>query len=115
MTKNTTMCNLLALRTPIEVETILYLEGDGNYTNVVFTNGRRLLLAKNIASLLALLPETLFLRLSKTHVVNTAYMHAVHIKGYSRYVQLSTGHKFDVSRRRACEMRKAQKTPHFDF
>ncbi len=107
------MYHHLPLRTPIDVETILYLEGDGNYTNVVFTNGRRLLLSKNIASLLALLPEALFLRLSKTHAVNTAFMHTVHVKGYSRYVQLSTGHKFDVSRRRACEMRKAQKNTSF--
>lgn len=103
------MYHQLPLRTPIEVENILYLEGVSNYTNVVFANGQRMLLSRNIASLLALLPEALFLRLNKTYAVNTVYLDRVHLKGYSRYVQLRTGHKFDVSRRRAYEMRKAQK------
>ena len=107
------MYHPLPLRTPIEVETILYLEGDSHYTNIVFANGQRLLLSKNIASLLTLLPETLFVRLSKTHAVNTAYLDKMHLKGYSRYAQLNTGHKFEISRRRASEMRKARKAASF--
>ncbi|AXE16922.1 hypothetical protein DR864_03835 [Runella rosea] len=108
-----TMYHQLPLRTPIEVDSILYLQGDSNYTSVVFTNGQRLLLSKNIASLLTLLPETLFLRLSKTHAVNTTYLDKMHLKGYSRYAQLNTGQKFEISRRRASEMRKAKKAASF--
>lgn len=103
------MCNLLALRTPIEVNKVLYLEADLNYTTVVFTNGRQLVLSKTIAHLFAGMPETLFVRISKTHVVNVGYVRLMSLKRQQRYVRLSTGQKFEVSRRRATELRKNQR------
>lgn len=95
-----------ALRTQLEIDNILYLEAEINYIHIVFVDGRRLLLSKNIGFLLTLLPEVTFLRLNKSHAINVAYMHLMRLERQRRFVRLSTGQEFEISRRRATWMRK---------
>lgn len=94
------------LRTQLEIDNILYLEGESNYTYVVFADGRRLLLSKNVGFLLTLLPEVTFLRLNKSHAINVAYVHLMKLERHQRFVRLCTGQEFEISRRRATRMRK---------
>lgn len=95
------------LRTQLEIDNILYLEAETNYTHVVFTDGKRLLLSKNLGFLLTLLPEVAFLRLNKSHAINVAYMHLMKLERHRRFVRLCTGQEFEISRRRARGMQKS--------
>jgi two-component system LytT family response regulator len=94
------------LRTQLEIDNILYLEADINYTHVVFTDGKRLLLSKNLGFLLTLLPEVTFLRLNKSHAINVTYVHLMKLGRHQRFVRLCTGQEFEISRRRAIEIKK---------
>jgi two-component system LytT family response regulator len=94
------------LRTQLEIDNILYLEADINYTHVVFTDGKRLLLSKNLGFLLTLLPEVTFLRLNKSHAINVTYVHLMKLGRHQRFVRLCTGQEFEISRRRATGIRK---------
>lgn len=98
----------LTLRTQLEIDNILYLEGECNYTYVVFVDGGRLLLSKNVGFLITLLPEVTFLRLNKSHAINVAYVHLMKLERHQRFVRLCTGQEFEVSRRRAIEIKKYQ-------
>lgn len=100
------MTHYFTPRTQLDIDTVLYLEGEGNYTYVVFTDGRRLLLSKSISFLLPRLPADFFLRLSKKHVINVAFLNLVSFKNQERHVRLSTGLELEVSRRRATQMRR---------
>ncbi|MFN8345970.1 MAG: LytTR family transcriptional regulator DNA-binding domain-containing protein [Spirosomataceae bacterium] len=100
------MLNHPTLRTPIEKANILYLEAESNYTFVVFVDGKRLLLSRNVGILLTLLPEVTFLRLNKSQAVNAAYVSLMRLKHHQRFVRLSTGHEFKISRRRAAAMKQ---------
>ncbi|RDB06230.1 LytTR family DNA-binding domain-containing protein [Runella aurantiaca] len=88
---------------------ILRLEGDRNYTHVLLTDGRKLLFSKTIGYLLELMPEGTMLRISKSHAINPTYLQSIFLRRRQRYVYLTSGEKFEVSRRRAQVMRKQSK------
>lgn len=90
-------------------EEILRLEGSGNYTQVVLADGRKFLLSKTISYLVGLVPDGMLLRISKSHAVNPVYLESIFLHRRQRYVCLASGEKFEISRRRACEMRKQSK------
>lgn len=100
------MNHFLTPRMQIDLDTVLYLEGEGNYTFVVLTDGRRLLLSKSISFLLPRLPADFFLRLSKKHVINLSFLNVISFNNQERHVRLSTGLELEVSRRRATQMRR---------
>lgn len=92
-------------------EEILRLQGDGNYTQVVLADGRKLLLSKTISYLLELMPEGMLLRISKSHAINPVYLESVFLRRRQRYVCLASGEKLEISWRKAREMRKQSKKP----
>ena len=55
-----------------ESANISYLEGNGNYTTVHFTNAPRLLVAKTLSLCMIELPH--FARIHKRHAVNPMYI-----------------------------------------
>lgn len=90
-------------------EEILRLEGDGNYTYVVLADGQKRLFSKTISYLLGLMPDGMLLRISKSHAINPVYLESVFLRRRQRYVCLASGEKLEISRRKACEMRKQSK------
>ncbi len=82
-----------------KVNSILYCEADQNYTKVHTIDGGELLISKPLNAIESLLPETIFYRIHKSHLVNLNY-----IKSYSRtegiHVVLEDGTKLDVATRR---------------
>lgn len=88
---------------------ILRLEGDRNYTHVLLTDGRKLLFSKTIGYMLERMPEGTLMRISKSHAINPTYLQSVFLRRHQRYVYLTSGEKFEVSRRRAQEMRRRSK------
>jgi DNA-binding LytR/AlgR family response regulator len=60
----------------------------------------------NLGFLLTLLPEVMFLRLSKWYAINLAYVQLMRFERHQRLVRLCTGQEFEISRRRAMEMKK---------
>jgi DNA-binding LytR/AlgR family response regulator len=88
---------------------ILRLEGDRNYTHVLLTDGRKLLFSKTIGYLLERMPEGTLLRISKSHAINPTYLQRIFLRRHHRCVYLTSGEKFEVSRRRAQEMRRLSK------
>lgn len=88
---------------------ILRLEGDRNYTHVLLTDGRRYLFSKTISHILEQMPEGTLLRISKSHAINPTYLQSIFLRRHHRCVYLTSGEKFEVSRRRAQEMRRQSK------
>lgn len=58
----------------VEVSDIVRCEADGNYTNVYFNNGTRLLDSKTLKEYEELLREHGFFRIHKSHLINLAYI-----------------------------------------
>ena len=49
---------------------ILYCEGDGNYSNVYFTKGNRVMLSKKLKQMEDVLGEPFFYRVHNSYIVN---------------------------------------------
>ncbi len=77
---------------------IIRLEGEGNYTNLFFTDGSALLVALSLKRLADRLPAGAFLRPHRKHLINRQYIEAVHKARF--VVELTNGDTLEVSRRR---------------
>lgn len=80
-----------------EMGKVLILKGEDNYTKVLFTDGKELLVSKTLKDFERSLPAELFFRIHKSCIVN-----AQHVKEYSRtdggYVVLENGSKHEISK-----------------
>jgi two-component system, LytTR family, response regulator len=89
-----------------KINTIIYCKADQNYTRVYTIDRRELLISKPLNIVQSLLPEDIFYRIHKSHMVNLNY-----IKSYSRaegfHVVLEDGTKLDVAGRRNEDFVKA--------
>ena len=64
----------------VRFEAILYLEADKNYTEVVLVAGKSLLASRSLGKMENDLPEAVFVRISRKHIVNRNYLAAVDYK-----------------------------------
>ncbi len=84
---------------PLSIESIVWLEGEGNYSWANFSDGHRCLLTQTLKRLESQLPT--FLRIHKSALINP-----VHVRSFRRigskcaYIILSNGMKLSISRRR---------------
>lgn len=82
-----------------KIASIMYCEADQNYTRVFTIEGEKILVSKPIKDVQKLLPDNIFFRIHKSHLVNLNY-----IKSYSRIdgfqVELENGCLLDVATRR---------------
>jgi DNA-binding LytR/AlgR family response regulator len=85
---------------------IMYLEGERNYTYIYWTNGERVLFSKSISVIMERLPENSFLRISKQHCVNRAYVVSYSRRAGKRVARLSTNLLLQVSRRRVSNIKQ---------
>lgn len=83
----------------VEMNEILFLEGDGGYTIVHLLNGKKIIATRILSDFEELLPEKHFFRIHKSTIVNLQY-----VKEFSRSegfsVILSNGVQLTVGRRR---------------
>ena len=86
----------------IEIENILHIEADSNYSIFHLLNGEKITVSRVLKDYEELLPEDKFFRVHKSSIVNLS-----HIKEYQTknglVLTLSTGENITVSRRRASD------------
>jgi DNA-binding LytR/AlgR family response regulator len=86
---------LLRGRVHVLIADIVRLEGDGNYTHFILTDGRKILTFKSIGFYESLLPGT-FLRVNKPFLLNRFY-----IKAFSKLeVEMNDGFVAPIARRK---------------
>lgn len=83
----------------IQVNDILYCQGEANYTHIHLLNKQKILVAKTLKEYEELLADCNFFRIHNSHLINLAY-----IKSYNRgkggSVTLTNGAELEVSTRR---------------
>jgi two-component system LytT family response regulator len=83
----------------VNIQQIVYIEGNGNYSNIHFTDRPMICASKTIHEYETLLEDCHFVRVHKSFVVNLD--HILHyIKGEGGVVSLTGGMEVEVSRRK---------------
>jgi len=85
-----------------QVNEIIRLEGDRNYTNFIFTGGRTYLSSKTLKEYEEILIEKGFIRIHKSHLVNGSFVVSVTNEGV---MHLKDNSKLEISRRRLAEIK----------
>lgn len=81
---------------------ILRCDGEGNYTNLILTSGKKIMLSKNIGTIEKMLENRGFCRIHNSHIINLRCIQR-YVKEGNGYVVLSDGSTVDISRRRKNE------------
>lgn len=84
------------------LDDIVRCSADGNYTLVVMTNGKKILVAKTLKDYEEMFAEENFCRVHHAHLVNLKHV-VRYIKGEGGQVELSDGSTVEVSRRKKTE------------
>jgi two-component system LytT family response regulator len=80
---------------------IILLQADVNYTNVLFSNGRKLTVATTLKILEKRLAEcSTFFRTHKSYLINLNYIKNYHSIGEETFVEMKNDYRAVVSRRR---------------
>lgn len=82
----------------LNIDDILYIESDGNYSTFILTNNQKMLVTKKIKEVNALLPENCFFRIHNSYIINLNK-----IKEFVKndgYVVMDSNHKIPVARQR---------------
>ncbi|MES2777837.1 MAG: LytTR family DNA-binding domain-containing protein [Bacteroidota bacterium] len=89
-----------------DINDIIYLEANSNYTSIHFTNKTKLLASKTLKDFEELLPDDMFFRPHHSNIINLNYIKR-YIKGDGGQIELQNGVYVDVSRRKKEEFLKA--------
>ena len=82
---------------------VLRMEADGNYTEVHFANGQKLLLTKTLKEFSTILEEAGFLRVHQSHLVNFDHIREF-IKTDGGYIVMADAAKVPVAVRKRAEV-----------
>lgn len=85
------------------VDDIVRCEADGAYTQFFMNNGEKVLVAKNLKVYEELFADNKFLRVHKSHLINTNYIDK-YINGDGGSVIMADGSSVEVSRRKKDEL-----------
>lgn len=88
-----------------KLEDILRLEGDGNYTNFILTNNKKIMTSKNLGEYEELLNDFGFYRIHQSTIVNLRHVKS-YIKGDGGEVIMADGKQLQVSRHRKASFLK---------
>lgn len=88
-----------------EVDNIMYLEADNNYTNVFFKDKKKELVSKSIADIEELLPKKTFCRVHRSYLININYVKK-YFKGRGGYVVMDDEKSIEISSRKKEELFK---------
>ncbi len=87
----------------IHIDTIVYLEAIGNYTQLHFTDGKKLMASKTLKEFEDLLEHHAFFRIHNASLVNLVFVKK-YIRGDGGQLQLCNDIILDVARRRKEEL-----------
>jgi len=80
-----------------EVNTIIWCESDGRYTNICFEEKKPVMASRSLSEFEELLVPSGFLRIHKSHLINLKHLKK-YIRGEGGQVVMSTGKTLDVGR-----------------
>lgn len=83
----------------VEAQNIIRVEGQSNYSKIYFTSGYPLTVAKVLHWFEDKLPEEMFARVHRRHLVNKSFMQEINGAGFKNLV-LSNGENIAMSRRK---------------
>lgn len=89
-----------------DINDVIHLEANSNYTNIYFNNKTKILASKTLKEFEELLPDDIFFRTHHSHLINLNYIKR-YIKGDGGQIELQNGNYVDVSRRKKEEFLKA--------
>ena len=85
----------------IDISKIIYFEADGNYTNIITSNGLRCVVCMNLTQMQQVLSASLkdnasiFARVGKSHIINHGYIFQIRVQ--RQKLVLSDGDKFSYT------------------
>ncbi|MDX1479422.1 MAG: LytTR family DNA-binding domain-containing protein [Saprospiraceae bacterium] len=82
---------------------IVRCEADGNYTHFYLNNGKRIVTSRPLGHYSTLLPDKMFIRCHKSHIINRMYVESMS----DSILLLRDGSQAEVSRRRRGAVREA--------
>jgi len=88
-----------------DINDIIQLEANSNYTNIFFVNNTKIIASKTLKEFEELLPSDIFFRTHHSHLINLNYIKR-YIKGDGGQIELQNGSYVDVSRRKKEEFLK---------
>ncbi len=80
----------------VEVSQIMRLEGESNYTNIYLADGQKFLISKTLSTFEEILPEDIFVRVHKSHIVNIGYIKSI-LKANPPYILMSNSIEIPIS------------------
>jgi two-component system LytT family response regulator len=83
----------------ISLNSIIRIEAVSNYSRLYFADGRTLLVAKVLRWFETQLPAERFMRIHRTHIVNTQFIEQ-YSRGKSATVRLQSGELLTVAKRK---------------
>ncbi len=83
----------------VNIDDIVHCQSESNYTNFYLTNGNRIFISKTLKEVEHLLPKPKFIRVHKSHLVNTEHIKK-YIRGQGGEIILTNGQSVAVSRSR---------------
>lgn len=81
------------------IEDIIFLEANSNYTNIFFNNGQKLIASKTLKDFEELLPVEFFFRPHHSYIINLNCIKK-YIKGDGGQIEMQNGTHIEVSRRK---------------
>lgn len=82
----------------LNIDDVLFVESDGNYSTIVTVDGQKLLITKKLKEVNEILPEHYFFRIHNSFIINLNKIKEF-IKNEG-YVVMESGHKIPVARQR---------------
>jgi len=86
----------------VEIDKVVRLESDGNYTKIFLEGGEEVLVSKAIKEYENILPKELFCRVHNSHIINIAFL-VEYVKGRGGEVVLKDGSVISVSQNRKAD------------
>lgn len=83
----------------VELNEIIRLESEGNYTRIYFADGKKILSSKTLGEYDDLLEEENFVRIHRSHSINLSHVRK-YIRGEGGYVIMSDKTEVEVARRK---------------
>ena len=83
----------------IPIKTILHIESSSNYSKLFFSDGKNILVTKQLGEFEELLSPFNFFRVHNSHLINLAYIRK-YIRGEGGQVVMQNGDVIDVARRK---------------
>ena len=87
----------------LDPQKIIRCEADGNYTHFYLENDKHVMASRPLGHYGSLLPESLFIRCHKSHIVNRTFIEAI----TDKKIHLNDGSIVEVSRRRMASVKSS--------